>query len=109
MSEAMLMTVVASACEPAKAEAFNRWYTEVHVPLLMKYKGIKRAARYQRAGDGPGTPEYLAFYEFESEQALADFQSSPEFGAAMQEMQQSWPDGLDIKWAANYEPIKTWE
>lgn len=41
---------------------------------------------------------------------MAGFMTSPELAAAAEEMKETWKDGgLDIKWMAQYKPIKTWE
>ena len=41
---------------------------------------------------------------------MTDFRKSPEFAAAIQEMQETWKDGgMEIKWTADYSLIKSWE
>jgi len=110
MTEAMILSIVASDCSAELEDKFNRWYNEVHIPMLFPFKGLKKVARYRLVGEGKDQVKYLALYEFESEKAIADFMNSPEFNAATEEMQETWKDGgLDIKWVAQYKPIKTWE
>jgi uncharacterized protein (TIGR02118 family) len=110
MTNKPVLNIVATDCPAAKEAAFNKWYNEVHIPLLMKYKGITRVTRYKLMGETPGQARYLACYEFEDEAALAGHQASPEFAAAIAEMQESWPEGsFEIKWMASYLPLKTWE
>lgn len=110
MGSKSIINIVATECRPEDEARFNKWYNEVHVPLLFKYRGMKRVTRYQRLGEKREDAAYLAIYEFESEQALADFTGSPERTAAMEEMRQSWKDGgFEIKWVAPYESLKSWE
>ncbi len=110
MPKTPILNIIATDCPADKEAAFNKWYNEVHIPLLMKYKGITRVARYKLMGDAPDQARYLACYEFEDAVALEGLQPSPEFAAAMAEMQQSWPEGgVEIKWMANYEHLKTWQ
>jgi len=110
MPNDLALNIVASDCSTEKEAAFNKWYNEVHIPLLFKYKGMKRVTRYQLIGESKEQARYLACYEFESKEAMAALHQSPEFAAAIEEMQETWKDEkLDIKWAAQYEPIKSWE
>ena len=110
MAKDLVLNIVATECPPENDAKFNKWYNEVHIPLLFKYKGMKRVSRYQVMGETKDVPQYLAFYEFESKEALENLPKSPEFAVALEEMQDTWKDGgLDIKWMASYEPIKTWE
>ena len=106
----MIVNIVATECTPENDEKFNQWYNDVHIPLILKNPAIKKAARYRLAGEPGNAPQYLAIYEFESREALEANPRSPEFAAAIAEMQETWKDGgIDIKWAGAYEPIKTWE
>jgi len=110
MSKSTILNIIGTDC-PAEIEAkFNKWYNEVHIPLLFKYKGMKKVTRYQLAGESKGQAKYLAIYEYETKEALDAFSKSPELAAAIEEMQGTWKGGgIDIKWRATYEPIKTWE
>jgi uncharacterized protein (TIGR02118 family) len=110
MARDMIMNIVATGCPAAYEAKFNKWYNEVHIPLLFKYKGMKRVTRYRLVGESQGQAKYLACYEYESREALEAFPKSPEFAAAMEEMQGTWKgEIIEIKWNAVYEPIRTWE
>ena len=105
-----LINIVATECSSLEEPRFNKWYNEVHVPMLMKYPGIRKVTRYRLQGEVKEAPSYMACYEFDTPEDLAGMQQSDEFQAAMAELQESWPDGgFAITWAAVYEPIKTWE
>ena len=105
-----IMNLVATECSPKEEKRFNKWYDEVHIPLLFKYKGMKKVTRYKRLSEQKEYPTYLALYEFESQEALDKFPGSPERGVAFKEMQETWKGvGFEIKWAVPYESLKTWE
>jgi heme-degrading monooxygenase HmoA len=111
MAKARILNIVATESPSKLDEKFNKWYNEVHIPLLFKYRGLKKVTRYQvmAAGRGQGA-KYLAIYEYDSKDEMDAFPKSPEFKAAIDEMNETWKGSMfEIKWAANYEPIKTWE
>ena len=108
MAGNVMIQIVASQSTPEKEAVFNKWYSEVHVPMLFGYKGLKRASRYQRLGDDDLSAKYLAIYEFDSKEALDGFTASPEFGAAVEDFEKMKETvGFTAKWAASYELITT--
>ena len=110
MAKARILNIVSTECAPKDDARFNKWYDEVHIPMLFKYKGMKKVTRYRMIDDKDKKPRYLAIYEYDSKEALNAFPQSPEFKAAIAEMQTTWKGNMfDIKWAASYEPIQTWE
>ena len=105
-----LIQIVASESTPEKEAEFNKWYTDVHVPMLFEFEGVKQVSRYRRQGDNEQCAKYLAFYEFESEEALDAFHRSSAFAAAGADFKDKIEDtGFTIKWAGAYELIKSWE
>jgi len=58
--------------DPSLEAEFNAWYTNEHIPDLLKLPGFLDAARYQAVSGGP---KYLAAYEVETTDAVY----SPEF------------------------------
>jgi len=101
-----LIQIVASQSTPEKEAEFNRWYSEVHVPMFFGYKGLKRASRYKRIGNDDNSAKYLAIYEFESKEALDGFAKSPEFGAAVEDFEKRKEAvAFTMRWAASYELI----
>lgn len=110
MGSESILNIVATECHPEDEAKFNKWYNEVHIPLILKFKGIKKAARYHQIGENKEYPTYLAIYEYESKEALAAHPDSPELAAALKEMNETWKDRMfEIKWMIPYESIKTWE
>ena len=66
-----LLVVFSNAVE-GQDEEFNRWYTDTHVPDVIKLGGATVGRRYRAAGVAllPGIPEpgdYAAIYEVESD------------------------------------------
>ncbi len=102
--------LVANEPSPEVEEEYNRWYTEKHIPDMFAFKGMKKATRFRRIGDGPGTSKYMAVYEFDSEEDLKAFPKSPEMAEAIKDFEVQWKDGgFNHKYGASYEVIKTWE
>jgi hypothetical protein len=101
--------IVASECRPDVEDKFNKWYTEVHVPMFLKYPGVKQASRYKVSAEIPGVVKYLAIYEFENKAALDGFSTSEAFKEAVKDFDVMWKEGgLTIKWGAPYQLIKHW-
>ncbi len=110
MAKTRVINIVATECAPENDAKFNKWYNEVHIPMLMKYKGIKKVTRYRFIEENAPRPKFLAVYEYDSRKDLDGLTQSAEFQAAIAEMQETWKDvKIDIIWAVSGEPIKTWE
>jgi uncharacterized protein (TIGR02118 family) len=109
MTTARILAIVATECPPEMDANFNQWYNEVHIPMLMKYTGIKKVTRY-KAVAAPGVkPTYLAIYEYDTQESLNGQSASPEFKAAIEEMENTRKSlTFDLKWAINCEPINIW-
>ena len=105
-----IIQIVASESTPEKEEEFNKWYTEIHVPMLVAYKGVKQASRYQRIGDDEQSAKFLAIYEFESREDMDAFPSSDAFAAAIEDFENNKEAlGFRMKWAASYELIRPYD
>jgi hypothetical protein len=109
MAKNRVINIVATVCDPKKDAEFNKWYNEVHIPMLLKFKGLKKVTRFGIIDDKAPQAKYLAVYEYDTVEAMNAMPQSQEFKDAIAEMQQSWPgNSMEIKWAAAYAPIKTW-
>ena len=105
-----IINIVATKCPPEAEEKFNRWYNEVHIPLLLKFKGLKEVSRYKIIKELEKSPRYLAIYQFEEQKDYEAFENSPQMAAAREELKESWKDdGFEIEWRAEYATIKTWQ
>ena len=110
MAKARILNIVATECTPKSDAKFNKWYDEVHIPMLFKYKGMKKVTRYKITDDKAEKLRYLAIYEYDTKEAIDAFPKTPEFKAAIAEMQETWKGEMfDIKWAMVCTPLKTWE
>jgi hypothetical protein len=110
METGRVINIVASECQPDQEIKFNKWYNEIHIPMLLKLTGLVGVTRYKLAGDANGQAKYLAIYKFKDQSSLESFEKSVELAAARDEMAQTWKDGgFEIKWRAPYEVIKTWK
>jgi heme-degrading monooxygenase HmoA len=74
--------------------------------MLKKYPGVKRVARYKILA--AKCPQFIAVYHFDSLQDFEAFGKSPEFKAAIEEMNQSWPNGIEIISRQQSELIREW-
>lgn len=59
--------VLTNPTSPEDEAEFNRWYTEQHLPDVLRVPGVVSAQRYKRTaqqrGSGPQPWNYLALYE----------------------------------------------
>jgi len=110
MKQDAFIMIVASECKPEVEDKFNQWYTNVHIPMFLKYPGLKAASRHKVTAEIPGAVKYLAIYEFDTSEALKGFSTSDAFKEAVKDFDQMWKDGsMTIKWGAPYQTIKTWQ
>lgn len=110
MAQGRFTTMVATDCNADCEDRFNEWYNNVHIPMMLKYPGLKKATRYKVIGDPVNGARYIGVYEYDSAESMTGINDSDVFKAAIQEMQESWAEGgMEIKWMANWEPIQTWE
>jgi len=103
-----VINIVATRCQPVDDEKFNRWYNEVHIPMLLKYKKLLGVARYKVITESPTLPQYIAIYKYASLKDLQDFSKSPKLAAAAKEMQETWGQKIELTSRVQYELIKEW-
>ena len=58
--------VVKATIPKEKETEFNRWYDEVHVPMVLQFNGMVSARRY-KAILGEEKYQYIAMYELKDE------------------------------------------
>jgi len=105
-----LIQIVAAESTPEKDAKFEKWYREVHVPMLFQYEGVKQAGRYRLKGNDKRCSKYLTMYEFDSEEALSAFPKSEAFAAAIKDFENNKEAvGFTERWVGVYELIKSWE
>jgi uncharacterized protein (TIGR02118 family) len=109
MKKTPVVNIVGIRCQPQAEEKFVQWYDQTHIPLLLKFKGLRKVKRCKIVKRAEAYPEYLGIFEFESEQAFTDYENSPELAAAHAEMRETWKDGgWDRMWRVQFEVVKTW-
>lgn len=110
MESKPVIMIVGTQCPPEVEESFDTWYSEKHLPDVLRFKGIKRATRYKITGGDKGYPKFLAIYEFESPQALKEYETSPVRAAAGEDwLRISKETGAEMMWRVQYEAIRTWQ
>lgn len=72
---AVTIFVVRATITKDQEAAFNRWYNEEHAPQLLRYNGAVSARRYRKIL-GEDKYQYMAVYEFASEEVFRRFQES---------------------------------
>ena len=85
MTNKPILYMVGTECDPDVEDKFNTWYDEIHIPLLLKFKGIKEVTRYCFVGTVKHPKDmhefqaldrhmkYLAVYRFDSLEDLQVF------------------------------------
>ena len=81
---AVALFMVRATIAPEREDAFNRWYDNEHCPQLLRYRGAVSARRYKRIL-GDGKYQYMAVYEFESQETLESFLESDHFAELIEE------------------------
>ena len=106
-----IMQIIASESTPEKENDFNIWYSDIHLPMLFGYKGVKRASRYQLIGDNDeSNAKFLAIYEFDSREDMDAFPDSQAFKDAIKDFDENHETlGFKMKWVAAYELISELE
>ncbi len=108
MPDKPVINIVATQCQPADDAKFNKWYNEVHIPMLLKFKKLKGVARYKVIGKPGDLPKYIAIYKFPSLKDFEEFGKSSELAAAQKEMQGTWGQKIELTSRIQYELIKEW-
>jgi antibiotic biosynthesis monooxygenase (ABM) superfamily enzyme len=119
-----VITLVGTECSPASEVEFNIWYSEKHIPDLLKFKGLEGVTRYRLAsstsvgikvtggvptGQTKQYPKYLTFYYFKDTTTADAYDESPERTATLGEFQEMIKEiGLSVVWRAQYASMRTW-
>lgn len=119
MKSNAVLWVVGTQIKPGvDEEKFNKWYDEVHIPMLLKGDYVKRVSRsklaektHHVANETHECPKYLTIYEFENEAAFEGWMTCPERNAAGEDKLETWgPEGgYEVFWATRYDHIEAWE
>jgi uncharacterized protein (TIGR02118 family) len=109
MDRGRVLALIALECKPEDDAKFNKWYSEVHIPMLLNFKGCLGVTRYRTLGDPKEQARYMTIYEFADRASMDAFHKSPEMVAAGDDVRMSEMGKVfSIKWRAQYEEIKSW-
>ncbi|MFC1963959.1 antibiotic biosynthesis monooxygenase family protein [Chloroflexota bacterium] len=107
MSERRAIQIVQIECQPEAEDKLNKWLDGVHIPLLLKFKGLRKVTRCKALKK---EREYLVISEFDSPEAQEAYQTSPELAAAREEGKETWKvKGYEVKSRMQYEILNTRE
>ena len=106
-----IMQIVASESTPEKEKDFNKWYSDIHLPMLFGYEGVKHASRYRLIGDDDkNNAKFLAVYEFDSMKDMEAFPESKAFKNAIDDFEENHESlGFKMRWVAAYELVSELE
>ena len=99
-----LFTVKATIT-PDREKAFNEWYNHEHIPDVLKFPGVVSARRY-KATQPEDRFQYVAVYEFESEETLQGFLASDHFAFLRREYDRNFGGGVSERQRATY--VQVW-
>ncbi|MDD4859313.1 MAG: DUF4286 family protein [Dehalococcoidales bacterium] len=110
MRKGGVVVLGATDCMPGDDDRYNKWFNEVHIPMLMKFKGLKSVWRGKVLDRSDDQPKYVVAYQFESQRDYEDYQKSAERQSALEEMEQSKKNmPFEVKWRLPLEVFKVWE
>ena len=101
------LEIVGLGPKPGQDAAHLDFYVD-HITKMFEYDGITEIDYVRMfmpmAQDGK-SHDYVAVYDFKSEEAMNDFYRSPVFTAAKEEWEQIGQTVMDLHWAACYESV----
>ena len=110
METKSVIHIVGTECPPEMEGRFDTWYSERHVPDLLKFQGLKKVTRYRNLHADGEYPKFLTIYEFNNRQDFEAYYVSPERTAAAEDWLKIQKElGASLKWMVQYEAIKTWQ
>jgi hypothetical protein len=83
------VTIVGVEITAGTEDVVNNWYNNTHIPLIMKYPGVKKAVRYKKLDGGANTdslPTYIAVYYYPTADDKANQGASAEWKAVLDNM-----------------------
>jgi hypothetical protein len=108
MAGQQVINIIETECQPQDAEKFSQWYNEVHIPMLLKSKGVDGVTRYQIAVEPGKLPRFMAVYKYKSEKDLATFQKDPQTAAAIKDFEETWGKKVKLVSRTMCNMIKDW-
>ncbi|MFC2066145.1 hypothetical protein ACFLUO_03655 [Chloroflexota bacterium] len=116
------INIVGVQCPPEGEVRFDAWYSEKHIPDLLKFKGLEGVIRYKLGSSvnlGAKThrevkvkeyPKYLTFYYFKDVPTAEAYDTSPERMSVRDDWRNMQKEtGAQHLWRVRYKPIRTWQ
>ncbi len=75
---AVVLFTVRATINADQEERYNQWYHKEHCPQVLRFPGAVSAKRYKTILSDEAY-QYMAVYEFESEETFERFQASDHF------------------------------
>lgn len=88
---AVTIFTVRATIDAEKEDAFNDWYNNKHVPEVLQFNGAISARRYKRIM-GDEKYQYVAVYEFASQEVFEKFMASDNLKALKADYNAHWDD-----------------
>jgi uncharacterized protein (TIGR02118 family) len=108
MAKDQVINIIETQCDPKDEKKFDQWYSEVHIPMLLKAKGCKGVTRYRVAGETGKPQRFLAVYKFGSQKDLEAFQKCAETAAAIKDFNDNWGSKVKLVASTTCDCIKEW-
>ncbi len=107
MAKTKHVLLVMSNSADGRDQEYNDWYTNVHVPDVLRVPGFVSAQRYkldakQRGGNAPAQWQYMATYDIETDSIEGTL---AELGRRARTPEMPVPDCIKDTWAYLYTPI----
>ncbi len=106
MANNSVIYIVGTQCQVKDDAKFNKWYNEIHVPMLMKSGKVQSVSRYKVIGNPDDPPRYIAIYKFANLTDYEAHEASPKVAAARKEMRETWGKDAEVISRAKYELLK---
>src|SRR5262245_33828579 len=91
---AVVFFVVRAGVTKERVAAFNAWYNEDPVPEVLQYNGAVSARRYKQIL-GEDKHQYMAVYEFASEEVFQRFMASDHLKTLIKEYDAHFGDSSE--------------
>ena len=96
---ATVLFLVRATITPEREAAFNHWYNTEHCAQLLQYRGAVSARRYKSIL-GEDRFQYVAAYEFESEETFRQFLESDHLATLKNEYDANFGTVSEREWSA---------
>ena len=110
MEKNTVMNLSGFHIKPGEEHEFFKWYDEVHIPMLLKFPGLKKVSRGEIAKGDDKYPFFLTVFEFEDSQAFDRYVKSPELAEAHQDATErsALKNDREGMWRVQYKITRTW-